>query len=141
MEFSPTMVMKINVKVNGYFDGASHLQLLVSVNTRRSGLNYPCLKRVNREIDVSMCGQNVFFHFFFKRGDRTYVVVFLSYGCLGIIQGLDTLSMRRKKTINVIENGTLDSKVREYDCRKMYHLVSFISGHNCCAYILKCTIS
>lgn len=49
--------------------------------------------------------------------------------------------MRRKKTINVIENGTLDSKVREYDCRKMYHLVSFISGHNCCAYILKCTIS
>ena len=85
--------------------------------------------------------KNVVFHFFFKRGDRTFVVVFLSYGCLGIIQGLDTLSMRKKKTINVIENGTLDSKVREYDCRKMYHLVSFISGHNCCAYILKCTIS
>ena len=77
MEFSPTMVMKINVKVNGYFDGASHLQLLVSVNTRRSGLNYPCLKRVKREIGVSVCGQNVFFHFFFKRGDRTYVVVFI----------------------------------------------------------------
>ena len=84
MEFSPTMVMKINVKVNGYFDGASHLQLLVSVNTstRRSGLNYPCLKRVKREIDVSMCGQNVFFHFFFKRGDRTYVVVFYPTGVL-----------------------------------------------------------
>ena len=61
------MVMKINVKVNGYFDGASHLQLLVSVNTRRSGLNHPCLKRVKREIDVSMCGQKRGFSFLFQK--------------------------------------------------------------------------
>ena len=70
------MVMKINVKVNGYFDGASHLQLLVSVNTRRSGLNYPCLKRVKREIDVSMCGQNVFFFISFSKEVTGHMLLF-----------------------------------------------------------------
>ena len=76
MEFSPTMVMKINVKVNGYFDGASHLQLLVSVNTRRSGLNYPCLKRVNREIDVSMCGQKYVFFISFSKEVTGHMLLF-----------------------------------------------------------------
>ena len=76
MEFSPTMVMKINVKANGYFDGASHLQLLVSVNTRRSGLNYPCLKRVNREIDVSMCGQKYVFFISFSKEVTGHMLLF-----------------------------------------------------------------